>query len=484
MGRARRCPATISRTDTRWDLGVQPKANLRLEYDGGYQNQEGLDYPGRILDASYFRTPSHSGEVSWRPIGSPITEVFGQVYSNRKHHRMNNDEKPTAQPMAGRIPPFGLRIDLPTTSFTTGGSGYVAWSRGRWEGKFGADVYRLAQDATRSIYRRDTGALVFDDIVWPDAKLTNGGGYGQLVYQRGTTRVGGTLRVDTFRASAGEVSDFFRANTEGSLDYSQSAVSAAVNASMVVDPRWTLTLGMGRAVRAPDTLERYSDRFPAAQFQMAAEFLGNPQLTAEQSLEFNAGSVVQLPRTIVRGDVFYRTIDNYITVMPDPTVPKRLPLSPPVVYRYINGDQAKFTGFEASTTSAAGTYASVRANWSYLWAEDTTFDEPAFGIAPFQQRYAVEVHSADQGRWVEAGVTATAAQNRVAVARMERPTDGWVTLDVRGGLELPHGLTIRAGLENLTDTAYAEHLNSLNPFTGERILERGRSGYVGAEYAF
>ena len=422
--------------------------------------------------------------MSWRPSDSVVTEVFGQVYANLKDHLMNNDEKPTALPMAGRVPPFGLRIDLPTTSDTTGGSGYVAWDRGEWSGKIGGDVYRLSQDATRSIYRRDTGASVFQDIVWPDARLTNGGGYGQVVYQRGAARVGGTLRADTFHAAAGEVSDFFAANTTGSLRHSEAAVSAALNGSFFVTPRWTLTLGVGRAVRAPDTLERYSDRFPAAQFQVAAEFLGNPDLTTEKSLEFNAGSVVQIGAASLKADVFYRHIGDYITVTPDPSVPKRLPLSPPVVYRYINGDGARFSGFEASASLPASPYAAVRGTWSYLWAEDETFDEPAFGIAPFQQHYGLELHTAGGAGWIELGVTAAAAQDRVAAARLEQPTPGWTTLDLRGGHPLPHDLTLRGGIENLTDRAYAEHLNSLNPFTGARIPERGRSGYVGVEFAF
>ncbi len=64
------------------------------------------------------------------------------------------------------------------------------------------------------------------------------------------------------------------------------------------------------------------------------------------------------------------------------------------------------------------------------------------------------------------------------------PTPGWATLDIRGGAPLWQGLTLRAGIENATSEAYAEHLNSPNPFTGARILERGRSAYVGAAYAF
>ena len=32
-------------------------------------------------------------------------------------------------------------------------------------------------------------------------------------------------------------------------------------------------------------------------------------------------------------DWFYRAITDYITVLADPDLPKRLPVSPPVVYR-------------------------------------------------------------------------------------------------------------------------------------------------------
>ncbi len=470
--------------DTRWDVGVKPTPNLRIEYEGGYQDQEGLDYPGRILDATYIKANSHSLEASWRPVGSPVTEVFVQAYANLKNHRMNNDNKPTAQPMAGRTPPFALRIDLPTTSDTTGGRAYVSWGRGDWQGKVGGDVYQLKQNATRSIYRRDTDMLLFEDIVWPDARLTNGGAYGQLVYEHGMARVGGTVRADDFTANAGAVSPFFLANTSGSTHHQEAAVSAALNASLFVSPVWTVTLGVGRAVRAPDTLERYSDRFPAAQFQTSAEFMGNPDLTTEQSLEFNAGSIVQLPRTTLKADVFHRVIDHYITVTPDPSLPKRLPLDPPLVYRYINGTGASFEGFEASANAVAQTYVSLRGSWAYLRATDNTFHEPAFGIAPFQQQYGIQVHSADQSQWVEADVTVTAAQNRVAVSRLEQPTPGWATLDLRGGLPLPQGLTLRAGIENVTNRAYTEHLDSLDPFTGQRILERGRSVYAGVDFAF
>ena len=55
---------------------------------------------------------------------------------------------------------------------------------------------------------------------------------------------------------------------------------------------------------------------------------------------------------------------------------------------------------------------------------------------------------------------------------------------MRAGLELARGVTLRLGALNLTGAAYATHLNSLDPFTGERVLEVGRNFLFGVEYGF
>ena len=81
-------------------------------------------------------------------------------------------------------------------------------------------------------------------------------------------------------------------------------------------------------------------------------------------------------------------------------------------------------------------------------------------------------------------MTNTAAQERVATARLERVTAGWTTIDLLGGVEVADGVTIRAGVQNLTDEYYVNHLNALNPFAGQRIAEVGRSAYIGLEYGF
>ena len=513
--------------DTRWSLGGRLNGRTLLEYTGGYQKQNDIDYPGRILDATLFETQSHALDFSHvRPTGL-VSEIAGQIYLNDKSHVMNNDNKPTALRNPQRTPPFALDVYLPASSATLGGRFHTTLATGAVRYKLGFDTYRLGQNATQTITDRDTGQIHHDrHPVWPDADPTNVGGYAQVVYDQERSSFGGTIRIDREQARVGGVTRFFADNalpayelhevpgdfhlqmpTQGGHDtgghgmghhggdptmrvpadhFGQSNLnlSAAASASLRLTDGWLVTLGAGRAVRSPSVLERYADRFPAVKFQTAAEFLGNPLLVPEKSMELNAGTTLHIAQATFQGDVFWRTIDDYITVAHDPGLARRLPLSPAQVFRYVQADAARFAGFDLRAESAAGPWLSLRGGWSFVQAEDLLFNEPLFGIPPFEQQYALDVHNASRTRWLELLVTNTAAQDRVATTRFEMATAGWTTVDVSIGLELAAGVTLRGGVRNLTDEFYVNHLNSLNPFSGQRIAEIGRSGYLGLEYAF
>ena len=522
--------------DTRWDLGARVGRRTLLEYSGGFQRQNDLDYPGRLLDATFFETQSHALEVSHAPAAGILTELVGRAYVNRKDHLMNNDNKPTALRNHHRTPPFPIRVDLPTSADTVGGRFHAALATGPLRYKLGFDAYQLRQSATQTVSDRDTGDVHHDrHPVWPDATMTNAGGYAQVLVDRGRSTVGATVRVDREQAGVGQVTSFFAHNAipdyslhevhghfhcvtaqcmtpthgQGMHDHgmhdhgthdaghgatmlvsgdhfaqTNTSVSAAANASLRLTDKWQVTLGMGRAVRNPSALERYADRFPAVKFQTAAEFVGNPHLVPEKSLELNVGTTLRAAQATVALDVFVRNVDDYITVAHDPNLAQRLPLSPDQLFRYVQADAARFAGFDLTATSAVGPWVDVRGGWSYVRAEDLLFDEPLFGVPPFEQVYAVDLHNPARTRWVELLVTSTSAQERVASARFEAPTDGWTTIDLMGGVRMREGLTLRAGVQNLTDRYYVNHLNSLNPFTRLRIAELGRSVYVGTEMGF
>ena len=485
----------------RWRLGFRPGERTTIEYSGGYQEQHDLDYPGRILDATYFYTRSHAVDLDWTAGdgGRALRGVHAQVYSNAKDHRMNNDEKPTARPMPGRVPPFGLDVDLPTESDTRGASIHADLEGGGLRWKVGGDVYDLEQSAHRTVSRRDTGAVLFEDVVWPDAEIVDGGLFGQGIWRSDAVELAGTVRVDRVDATAGTLSDFFLEHTSGEADRTETNWSAALSGRWNLSDAWVLTAGAGRAVRTASVLERYSDRFPSTRFQVAAELLGDPGLDPEASQELDLGTELYLgsaggASTVASIDLFYRRIEDYITVVPDPTVPRRLPLSPPTVYRYVNGDGATFRGGEASfhgtrPLGRSGQTLGWHADASYVWGRDETFDEPAFGVPPLSVRVGGRWTAAEERGWVDGTVHWVDEQTRVATSRLERPTDGYTTVDLAAGWRVVDrheagGLTLRVGVENLFDRAYATHLTALDPFAGERVLEPGRRVSVGLSYRF
>lgn len=469
-------------SNVRGSLAYLAASRLLLTWRGSYQEQNDIDYPGRLLDATYFHHRGQAVGFTWSGEGR-VSEVAGQLYVNRKDHLMNNDAKPTGQPMPGRIPPFALRVDLPAESNTAGGRLRAKIDGERSTLSFGADYYDLEQTATRTVSRRETGMTLFHDVVWPDATLEDLGGYVQATLRRGRVQLDVAGRLDLVDASAAELSEFFRANAPGDPRQSETHLSGALDAHFDLSESWSAHLGAGRAVRTATPLERYSDRFPTTKMQLAAEVLGNPELDPEKSLEINAGIRGRAGDLVLEAEAFYRKLDDYITVVPAPGVPKRLPLSPPVVFRYTNS-RATFYGGELMLTQRLSRLVSWHGALSYVRADDEGLDEPALGIPPLGGELSLRLHPLGGRLRLDLAGRFADRQDRVAASRFEQETPGWTVYDVLAAYEVADRFTLRAAVENLTDRAYAQHLNSPNPFTGERILEMGRSFRLGFEVRF
>jgi iron complex outermembrane receptor protein len=478
-------PAHFLSREVRGKVGYQLAPNSNLTFATGYQQQRDVDYPGRLLDAELFNTLHVMGDWSYEGADGRLRSANANIYYNDIDHRMNNDDKPTAQAVPGRIPPFPLDIVIDTGTSVSGGRGNVEVEVGEaLTAEVGGDMYLSNRNALRTIDRRDTGMPIAADTPWPDVDINDYGLFAKLDGLASMVSLAGTARLDLVHADADEqlFSDFFLANTDGHYTNDESNLSGAFTASLPVGFNWTLSGGIGTAVRTADALERYADRFPSSKAQFAAEFLGNPQIKPERSTQLDLWIDGRYRRASISFSGFYRDISDYITIEPT-DLPRKLPLSPPVVYRYINGD-ATFWGFEyrASFVLANGFSAFVRGD--YTWGEDNTFDEPAFGISPLRAWLGGSyTFGADDAYDVEAVVNLAGAQDRVAASRGETPTDGYATLDLKAGVQLGD-FALHGGILNVTNAFYVNHLNAKNPFTGQQIPEPGRVLFGKVSYVF
>lgn len=467
-------------------LRFNPTDNQEIALGGLYDEQTGVDYPGRILNAAHFLMRGWNASYLVKDPSENVSSVRFNVYLNRKSHRMHNDGKPTARDMPGRTPPFALGVDLPTEADTFGGAGSIDIEpTATLRLKAGFDFYNLDQDAQRFVSRRSNRFLIFSDAVWPDAEINDQGFYvqGARSFERG--EIAATLRFDAVQADAGRASAFFRDNTDGALDQNELNTSFSVAGRRRLMEGVSIGGGGGRVVRTANGLERYSDRFPSTRFQVAAEFLGDPGIRPEVSWQGDVNLEVRKGDLTLSAGGFYRRIDDYITVAPT-ELPKRLPLSPPVVFRYLNGDHATFRGYQFGARYWFSPLVELRVQGAKTIADDYEEavaaigrNEPVIGIAPFEISSALRMTDRSGRFWAEYGLRNVWDQQRVAASRLETPSPGFSLHDLRFGASLPRGFDLQLGIENLGDKRYFEHLNSLNPFTRARVPEPGRNFYVG-----
>jgi iron complex outermembrane receptor protein len=185
--------------------------------------------------------------------------------------------------------------------------------------------------------------------------------------------------------------------------------------------------------------------------------------------------------------------DNYITIVDAPGVDSALPLTPPEVFTYANGE-ALFSGAELAASVQMHPTLQMRLSGEYLWGRDASFadDEPAYGVAPAQAQLGTRWTPGPRGFFLDASLRAVAEQDRVSTLRNEAPTDGFVTVDLGTGVSLPGDVNLRAGLSNVFDATYREHLsartNMFDPLAAQEgqtfIPEPGRSLFVRLQYAF
>jgi len=467
-------------------VGFDIGENTLLTLGGGYQEQDSLDYPGRLLTAESFEAPNFFGALEWTGDGT-VRGLHARAYRNRVDHTMSNRGKPTAVDMPGRTPPFALDIGVDSEITVLGGRLAADLSLGGpWTAEVGGDVYSANRDATRTISRQSTGALLFEDRMWPDATITDAGFFGRLAWRERTLSVSGTVRLDlaSADAAAGAVSSFFLANNPSGadIDATETNLSGAVTASLNVSSNWVAAIGLGSAVRTADAGERYSDRVPSSKAQFAAEFMGDPQLDPERSTQADLWLDGRYENLQLHVGAFGRKIQDYITIEPT-ALPTRLPLSPPTVYQYINGS-ATFWGLDGSASLGVSDEVTLSLSGSYIYGRDDELDEPAIGVAPLRGSLGARFEEPMGRFYVEAIGTAVARQDRVSVSRNEGVTPGYQLLDLKGGVGLTNGVTLRAGVLNVFDKFYWDHLNARNPFTAQPVPEPGRVVFVDLAWAF
>lgn len=502
-------PSDFLSREARAKVGYRLGEGSRLEVGGGYQQQDDVTYPGRLLSAKFFKSGRGQARYEYASGTGLVRSVEAQAYGYQALHTMNNEGKPTYEagtfPNGTRRPPLRITVNADVT--TVGGR--VATELAPAPGlrlRVGGDAYRTYRDAERPFQVVNmennlmTPGFYQSDQIWPGVTIADAGLFAQATRRFGPVEATATARTDAVWAGADEeqVTDVYLDIAEpgsgalamSDLDQQEINVSGALMLTTPLSDTWSLSVGGGTAVRTADALERYADRFPSSKAQTSAEFIGNPQLDPERSWQADVELTARYPTGSLKLSGFARRLSNHITLTEAPDVEPMLPL--PIFaggpFRYTNGEAA-FYGGEAAAAYAVLPSLTASASASYLWGKNLETDQPALGVSPLRGQVGVRYEPPREGFlngrfFVEGTLRAAAEQDRVARVLGETPTNGYATLDLKGGIEVGYGVSLEGGVTNLTDTNYVNHLNARNPYAGTPIPEPGRVFFAGVRYRF
>ncbi len=269
--------------------------------------------------------------------------------------------------------------------------------------------------------------------------------------------------------------------------------------SYQLHPSVRVHTGLSSKQRAPSYQERYL-WLPMQSTGGLADghtYIGNLDLDSETATELNAGFDYTASGGFVSLQLFYREVDDYIQGVPYTS--SGMPMTdnavamfaammsggnPPLQYANID---ARLFGGELSYGYQFSNHWSLAGTLSYVRGKRTDEQDDLYRLAPLNHRLALTY--TDNHWQLQLVSEVFDRQNRVSHYNSETTTPGYGLLHLFARYAVNDNLQLRAGIDNLADKRYQNHLAGYNRVggnediaVGERLYGSGRSAVVGATW--
>lgn len=492
-GDGTRVPA--SRATREASAHVRRNLSDSLSLYGGYRRvyEEDVDYVALPMNTRHSRTDTVTGGLKWRIDAAPLRAVELEAGLSEVDHEMDNRDKPNRR---------RLRASTPSESDIRNLRLLGRWSLAGGEFRCGADASRLERDATRTRAMTASG-MTFRDPLWPEAEQEQAGLFGEwegLLTGRTTLRAG--LRIDRVRTDAADadrriapgpgtgpttVRRAYREVGGSSSDKvarEDTPLSGNLTLSMPVSNTWTAQLGLGRTEAVPNLTRRYLSFGPVP----GGFGVGNPGLDPEvkTGVEIRAEGAAGPHRFGFAAHA--SRIDDYLL----PATVARIDVNGDGIVDRVRGarnEDAELWGLEVSAVLKPADH--WEAPLGLGWVAGRTVDgrEDLPEMPPLEIRCAL--------RWIperrfnpsaEIGLRYAHRQDRINRDFGEDATPSFTVLHLRIGFEPAPGWTVEAGVDNLLDRGYHEHLTreALLPVgdlrAGDEVPAPGRNVHLNLAY--
>jgi iron complex outermembrane recepter protein len=472
---------------SRWDkwngdvaLGWTPDADTLVELTAGRGDGEAR-YGGRGMDGTQFKRESLGLRIERGNFGGVLDKVEAKVYYNYADHIMDNFRLRVPDPTSMMAMPMASQVDRRTL----GARLAATWVWEDVELITGFDAQRSEHRARRSTYSMMTGYTDADRFPWnKDALMHNYGAFAEATWSLAEhDRLVSGARVD--RASAKDYRQRFR--------------------SMMGMPRPNPTAGETRADTLPSGFVRYEHDLSGSPTTVYAG-IGHVQRFPDYWELFSAGlngpagadnvfDGIQSEKTTqldvgiqYQGDALQAWASAYVGQVRDYILFDYRGMS-----TQADNIDARIMGGELGVAYDLTSSWKTDATLAYAWGKNSSDGEALPQMPPLEARLGLAYQRDD---WSVGGLWRVVdGQGRIADGRGNvvgqdfSDSAGFGVLSLNGAYRLTKQVKLSAGVDNLLDKQYAEHLN-LGGDAGfgfpadTRIDEPGRTLWAKVDYDF
>ncbi len=460
-------------------LGWRPTDSSWMEVSGARSDGEAA-YADRAMDGVLFDRENLSLRFAVTDVGGTVRRVEGLVYRNYVDHVMDNfslrDFTPTAM-MPGRS------VSNPDRLTEGARVALELAGEGPYTATIGADGQRN-EHRVRSTMNEDMRPYRSLSRT-NDAQFENYGVFAEVT----RAAPGG------HRLIAGARADHWWARDDRTV-IALGMMGTLPNPTAGAERSTTLVSGFGRYERVVSDATAYIglgyvERFPdywelIGQNREAVDSLSPFGTRPERTTQLDTGVVYAAGPVTLSVSAFASEVDDYILIESG----YRKGMRTMTVTRNVD---ARTWGGEVD---AGYTFAQRwRASGSLAWVQGTnrSDDTPLGQMPPLETRLALDYRGSS---WSFGGLLrGVARQDRVAlnqgniVGQDIGPTAGFAVVSLNGGYRLGNGVRMTAGVDNVFDRAYAEHISRAGSMVSgfeqtTRVNEPGRTAWINVAAEF
>lgn len=282
--------------------------------------------------------------------------------------------------------------------------------------------------------------------------------------------------------------DFNNANR----DQNFNNIDVVLKATRALNTHTDFNIGLGRKNRAPSYQELYL-WLPMQSTGGLADgrtYIGNLDLDSETNHEITLGLDWSAGNVYVNGQIFFRKIDDFIQGTPSTNMTANM------LSTMMSGQNPlQFNNIDAELYGLDGRYGMVlNDNWrldgvlSYVRGKDKDGNDNLYRVAPLNNRLTLTWEQDKLSASLESALYAS--QSKTASYNNEEKSAGYGLLNFYSQYKISSDLRINAGIENLLDKDYVDHLTGYNRNgdsdipVGDRLPGRGRNFFVSAALSF